>query len=485
MSKKKKVLHIVQVIFFLMILGAGTAAVLFGACEGKTHSELEKRELKAFPEVKAKDIFSGKFESDFSDALSDHTWGRDLFVTAKTWAQIVLGTREIDGVYIDGERLIETYKDSDFDDKQIRENIADVTGFLSATANGIGPDHVKMMLVPSKCSLYRGEMPAYMATSARADTIAKELRDTLAENLVKGEPAADADEAGEESDEAGDDTGDDEAGSDEITDDEDDLDFDFDEGDPDAEESDESDDGDDDEFEDDEEDEPEEETITERKTLEVNKYDEASAKAAAERMIIDLRPALRSHKTEPIYYLTDHHWTTLGAGYAYEELQKQAAGTITGMQTETVADDFLGTDYNRIHYYQNKDEIKKVSIPEADAATAEINDSGDIIKKDSIYDPQALQTADKYNYFFSGNYSAITVNTGAKNNKTLLIVKDSFSNSLVPYLCRDYQKIIMVDLRYVNSSIYDYLPQNERPDDVLVVYNEEKFMQDTHQMYLK
>ena len=186
MHNKKKVLHMVQVVFFLLILGAGTAAVLFGACEGKTQSELEKRELKSFPDAKVADIFSGKFESEFDEALSDHMWGRDLFVTAKTWARILLGTREIDGVYIDDERLIETYKDSDFDDKQIHDNIADVTGFMSAITGGIGADHVKMVLVPSKCSVYREEMPGYMPTSARADSVAKELRAVLAENLVKG-----------------------------------------------------------------------------------------------------------------------------------------------------------------------------------------------------------------------------------------------------------------------------------------------------------
>ena len=77
------------------------------------------------------------------------------------------------------------------------------------------------------------------------------------------------------------------------------------------------------------------------------------------------------------------------------------------------------------------------------------------------------------------------VKTGAANDKTLLIVKDSYSNSLVPFLCSDYGTIIMVDLRYVNSSIYDYLPEGTMPDDVIIAYNEEKFMQDTHQMYLK
>ncbi|MEE3468673.1 MAG: DHHW family protein [Eubacterium sp.] len=480
MGNKKKVLLILQVVCFLLLLGAGSAAVLFGACENKSYSELEKRELAPFPEVKAADIFSGKYESEFTEALSDHTRGRDLFVSAKTWVQIALGTREIDGIYIDGDRLIETYRDSDFFDKQIHDNIANVAGFMSATASGIGADHVKLALVPSKCSLYRDEMPGYMPGSDRADTVAQELRDALADNLVKGQPTEPATEDTDDTADADEAT---EDGTDDTADpDEDEIGFDFDEGDPDAEE--------DEDFEEESEEEESEDDVEEEDTEDASKlplviYDEASARAQAEHMVLDLRPVLEAHKTEDIYYLTDHHWTTLGAAYAYAAMQETAAETITGIPTETVTDDFLGTDYNRIHYYRKKDTIRQYTIPEADRATVEINDSGDVSQRDSIYDKDALQTADKYNYFFSGNYSAVTVHTGANNGKTMLMIKDSFSNSLVPFLCRDYQTIIMVDLRYVNSSIYDYLPEGKAPDDVWIVYNEEKFMQDTHQGYLR
>ncbi|MEE3461253.1 MAG: DHHW family protein, partial [Lachnospiraceae bacterium] len=154
-----------------------------------------------------------------------------------------------------------------------------------------------------------------------------------------------------------------------------------------------------------------------------------------------------------------------------------------------VTDDFLGTDYNRIHYYKKKDVIERAEIPEADNASAVINDSGDMTLMDSIYDDSALNTADKYNYFLSGNFSAITIKTACrdteKKDKTLVLIKDSYSNSLVPFLCQDYGTIVMIDLRYANSSVFDYLNELESMDDLLIVYNYDKFMRDTHQYLLQ
>lgn len=535
MNKKKRVLYVLQIVLFLVLLGAGSGAIILGVCEGKTYSELEKRELKKFPELTAQNIFDGTFESELTDALSDHIWGRDGFVTAKTRAEVLLGKREIDGIYIDGDRLIETYKDGDFDDKQIRENEAYVAEFLSGVAGNIGADHVKVALVPSKCSLYRDHMPSYMSLSNRSDTIATELREKLAEELPKAAAELESDEEETAADEDTEDVsedgfdfgeGDPDADSDAKGDD---LGFDFDEGDPDAEKE-EKDLG----FDFDEGDPSKEEgsSAGENKgSTDVGKKDSSGdekkasgessksgkskkdsstvdgsdnaegntgyagltdeekqkkAKEDADRMVIDLRPVLKPHTDEYIYYLTDHHWTSLGARYAYQEL-REALGFEDKNTTESetaVADDFLGTDYNRIHYYQKPDVIHRYDIPEANTASIEINDSGEKKKYNSIYDEKSLKTADKYNYFFSGNYSAITVNTDAKNDKTMLLIKDSFSNALVPFLCQDYKTIIMVDLRYVNSSATDYLPEGKVPDDVLIVYNEEKFMQDTHQMNL-
>ncbi|MCR4605263.1 MAG: hypothetical protein K5639_04615 [Eubacterium sp.] len=508
-SGGSKGLKLVQVIFFLLILACGSGALAMGALENKTTSELEKRELAAFPELKKDDILSGKFGDDFSEALADHIYGRDFFVTAKTYAQIALGKREINGIYIDGERLIELYKDEDFDDKQISDNISDLTGFMASTAKAVGPEHVKLMLVPGKNTVYGDSLPWYMPVSNKQEKLAADIVEALKKKLSEVESESDGDDAeaeddsesvDEEADDLGFDFGDDE--SDDESDLEDDADdeteeeaddtgeaeaeeedseeedytalgFNFEEGDPDANGYTEVDEGD--EAGDDEEGGGGLSELSGTGNNPVSPED-------AEDMVINLKEALLKHKIEYIFYNTDHHWTSLGAKYAFLEYMKDK---VVSEESSLVTDDFLGTDYNKIHYYKNKDAINKYSIAEADGATMEIDDSGDVVKKDGIYDESALNSEDKYNYFLSGNYSRITIDTKAKTDKTLLVVKDSFTNSLIPFLCREYKRIVMIDLRYVKSSIFDYLPDGEMPKDVLIVCNEEKFMQDTHQMYLR
>lgn len=590
---KKRIISVVEVILFILILAAGSSAVILGACEGKTYSELEKRELESFPEVNAGDIFSGKYERAFSDALADHFYGRDALVTAKNRAEIALGKREIDGTYISGDRLIGLYKDSDFDEKQIWENISYLTDFMAMIGQSVGYDHVRLMLVPGKNTVYRDELPWYMPVSERTDKLEDEIREELGKKLVEASSGADGEDdedvggTSHESDsedieleedgfnfEEGDPDADGFDFDERDPDAESDVDgFNFEEGDPDAEsgtdgfnfeEGDPDAESDVDGFNFDEGDPDAESSAdtdkfnnekayldsksnnnrssmkgdanksvsgndlshdSENKVSSDKLADESEVKKTASNMIISLRSVFEKKRDEYIYYLTDHHWTMLGAGLAYDELLRNMSGDINEAESyisdgmtnqteqenpsgysdidrqdqngsqknddflksigfETVSDDFLGTDYNRVHFYGKKDLLSKPEIPEADKASIEINNSGDVIKKDSIYDTEALKTADKYNYYFGGNYSSVVVNTDAKTDKKLLIIKDSYANSIVPYLCKDYKMIIMVDPRYISSGVTGYIPEGVKPDDVLIVYNEEKFMQDTHQFYL-
>ena len=488
-TDKKRLLNLIQVIFFCVILSCGAGLLITGFVEGKTTSSLEKRELTAWPEPNAKDIFSGKYGDIFSDALSDHIFGRDFFVTAKTYAQIALGKRQIDDIYIDGERLIETYKDEDFDDKQISKNITALAGFMTGFAGRLGSEHVKLMLIPGKSAVYRGDIPWYYPTSGKPDelkgSVIRELKNLISKGGVMQQGDEDTDDNDSDADEDGFDFGEGDPDADGKGADEDE--FNFDEGDPDKDKmSSDGEEGADNDIDEDSEvsDGIEKNKSGDDKNNASEPGDANSSKLSvndAEKMILDLRPVMAQHKDEYIYYNTDHHWTTLGARYAYIEYMKN---TFSNEKEETVASDFLGTDYNKIHYYKTKDIIKKYEIPEADGATMEISDSGDLKKVNSIYDEKSLQTDDKYNYFLSGNYTRITIDTNAQTDKELLLIKDSFSNSMLPFLCKDYKQIIMIDLRYVNSGVFGTLPEDWMPDDVLIAYNEEKFMQDTHQEQL-
>lgn len=193
--------------------------------------------------------------------------------------------------------------------------------------------------------------------------------------------------------------------------------------------------------------------------------------------IVDLTKALQKHKDEYIYYKTDHHWTSLGAKYGYEAMM-DAMGEkkLTGEKSKVVSDDFLGTTYNKIHYAPQKDLITKYDIKTAENVDVVCEDSEEIDQNDSLYYEKALKKADKYEYFMGGNFGVLGVHTGCKNGKTLVLLKDSFANCIIPFLSNNYENIIMIDVRYLGSSIFETLEQLEKIDKLVVLFNDEKLM---------
>ena len=200
---------------------------------------------------------------------------------------------------------------------------------------------------------------------------------------------------------------------------------------------------------------------------------------------VDLNDTLSQHADEGIYYKTDHHWTSLGAYYAYCDIMK-ASGLeaktvdIDAFTKTDVTDGFLGSTYDKVQIYHKGDTITKYDS----GVNVKVNYHGDMPKSESLYYDKALEGKSKYEYFLGGNYSRIDIRTDVKNGETLLLIKDSFSNSLVPFLVNNFRHIIMVDLRFFNGDIYDILDE-EDISYIFVVFNTEKFMTDEHHEILE
>ena len=179
--------------------------------------------------------------------------------------------------------------------------------------------------------------------------------------------------------------------------------------------------------------------------------------------VIDLRPVLSGHPE--YYYATDHHWTAAGAAAAYAEW-RAAPGSASGAQPPelyTVTDSFRGTLWSRVPSERIRPEkMQAVRIPDG----LHVEADG---KEISLYDPSALGTKDKYNFFEGGNHGILTVeNPAVKGGKTLLICKDSFANSFLPFLVNDYQKIVMVDERYAFLDV-GQLALDSGADEIAVI----------------
>lgn len=197
---------------------------------------------------------------------------------------------------------------------------------------------------------------------------------------------------------------------------------------------------------------------------------------------VDLESALKKHKKEDIYYHTDHHWTTLGASYAYAEIAKaMGLDTANGPKWKqyAVSNDFNGTLSATSGYEQGYREPIRIFVPEKGEKTPDvvINYVDEQRKTASLYDSSKLKEKDQYAMFLGGNYSMIDIKTTAETTNRLLLVKDSYANCLVPFLTPFYREIIIIDPRYYYGDIHQVMEENDITS-VLFLYNGNTFVED-------
>lgn len=186
-----------------------------------------------------------------------------------------------------------------------------------------------------------------------------------------------------------------------------------------------------------------------------------------EGIFIDIRDALESKKGNYLYYKTDHHWTSLGAYTAYVEFCK--AKNITPLSFEDfgfedVSTEFLGTLHSK--------NLDMGAICDTVSVAKKISQCKVTVNDETIkmYDYDKLSGKDKYLVFFGNNYGKTVIETECKNGKSLLVIKDSFANSLVPLLTPHYEKIIMIDQRYYTAKTFSNLVEEYNVTDTLFLY---------------
>ena len=185
---------------------------------------------------------------------------------------------------------------------------------------------------------------------------------------------------------------------------------------------------------------------------------------AGKENMVSVLDALKAHSDEYIYYRTDHHWTTLGAYYAYAEYMTNIGRTPRNLEQFTFVDveGFLGTHYSKsknynveadvMNYIENSSEIDIMGI------------------KASIYEYEKLEVRDKYAMFLRGNNGFGSIE--GEGEGKVLVIKDSYANCFVPFLTGDFEQIDVIDLRFHSSSIRKLMLENEY-DSVLILYNSE------------
>lgn len=194
---------------------------------------------------------------------------------------------------------------------------------------------------------------------------------------------------------------------------------------------------------------------------------------------VDVYPVLSSHQNEPIYYKTDHHWTSKGAFYAYQQLSREM-GFEPMKEAEfdmrTITDDFYGSLYSKSGFRNLHPDCIDLYVPKNEGKVT-VDYVEEQQSTNSMYVMDNVKKKDKYTVFFNGNHSFIQIKTSHREGKKLLVVKDSYANSFVPFLTSHFSEIYMVDLRYYEGDVAA-LARQHQIHDMLILYNMNTFIED-------
>lgn len=192
---------------------------------------------------------------------------------------------------------------------------------------------------------------------------------------------------------------------------------------------------------------------------------------------VPLNKAMMAHRGEYIYFRTDHHWTATGAYYAYAEFCKLSGKTANPLEGyETVEfPGFLGTFYRDSNENgqmgANPDTVVAYRPLSADATLDYTDKNGQVIRWPIIYDQSNAPASYKYGTFVGGDQPyTIIQNPALTDGSSCVVVKESFGNAFIPFLVDHYETVHVIDYRYWDGSISEFVKTNG-VDEVLFVNN--------------
>lgn len=360
--------------FLIMIFGI----TIFSIFKKDTlFSENENRIMAAMPEFEINAVATGSFQKDYEMYLSDQFVLRDNWIRLKTYTDLIMAKRDVNGVYFGkGDYLIERQEEDKFTSEQAEDNYNYLKTFAETYGTSV---NLKIMLIPNASEILADRLPKYAYNADETQIINNVYESIRPEYTVN------------------------------VTD------------------------------------------------------------------------TLKEHRDEYIYYRTDHHWTTLGAFYAYKEYAKScgiSTGTAaTDYDITKVSDNFFGTMSSRINMRISPDDIYIYNSRDNAKVNIVYNNSEDI--RNTMYDMEVLASKDKYSVFLCGNNEFLQINTSTSNDRKILVIKDSFAHCFIPFMEGQFDRIDVVDLRYCNDSVKEMIEKGSYTD-VLLLYNIGNFVTDSN-----
>lgn len=186
--------------------------------------------------------------------------------------------------------------------------------------------------------------------------------------------------------------------------------------------------------------------------------------------------AEKAHKDEYTYFRTDHHWTALGAYYAYEQFAISKGITPVPLSDySTVAyDGFLGTFYSSSGQSEALGRTPDTVIaylPNNNTDCTVTKSDGSSFKWNVISDVTNYDSNLKYLTFIGGDNALTTIeNKDIAEGETCVVIKESYGNALVPFLIPHYKTIYVIDPRHYEGTLSEFAG-NKDIDDIIFIAN--------------
>lgn len=201
--------------------------------------------------------------------------------------------------------------------------------------------------------------------------------------------------------------------------------------------------------------------------------------------MVDFLGALEAHAGEPVFYRTDHHWTTLGAFYganAVLEAMGKEPLSQGDFAPETVTEDFNGTLYSTSGVHWLTPDTMEFWVEDAGLEITSWRTGAP--EPGVLYDRSYLEQKDKYSAFLGGNQPLCVIrNEAAAGQGKLLLIRDSYSDALAPFLVQRFEEVHLLDARYYRAPASAYAADNAI-DAVAVVYSVPNFITDRNLVLL-
>ena len=201
--------------------------------------------------------------------------------------------------------------------------------------------------------------------------------------------------------------------------------------------------------------------------------------------LVDFQTVLSEHAAEPVFYRTDHHWTSLGAYYGYTALLGALGRTpvpAEAFSPETVSRDFSGTLYSTSGVHWLTPDEMEFWVPDTGLSVTSWRSGKP--EAAELYDRSYLTKKDKYSAFLGGNQPLCVIrNENLPSAGKLLLVRDSYSDSLAPFLSQSFSEVHLLDLRYYHASVAQYA-QEQGIDAIVILYSIPNFLTDQNLAFL-